>query len=84
MNAAIEVTDLVEGPFVIVVTDPQQPQDRDYPIVVAPSGGFPDKEAALRYIETYAGRKTPYLGLKFQVSPLRTQDSFNRFCSWED
>ena len=83
-NTPIEVTDFIEGPFVIVVTDPQQPGDRDYPMVIAPPGGFQDKETAVRFIETFAARKTPYLGLKFQVSGLRTPDSFVRYCSWEE
>jgi len=84
MSANVEVTNVFNGPFVIIVTDLEQPEDPDYPMVVAPPGGFPNKEEALRYIETYAKRKVPYLGLKFRVTPLCTLESFHVFCSWED
>ena len=72
------------GPFVILVTDPKHPADIAYPKVVSPSGGYPTKEAALAYIELFAKRKESYLGLHFRVVSLDTEDSFGRFCSWED
>lgn len=72
------------GPFVIVITDPSNPEDDAYPMVVSPSGGYPTKEAALAYIEFFAQRKEPYLGLHFRVVALDTEESFAGFCSWED
>lgn len=71
------------GPFVIVITDPKQ-EDDAFPMVVSPSGGYPTKEAALAYIDFFAKRKEPYLGLHFSVISLDTEGSFARFCSWED
>lgn len=73
-----------EGPFVVIVTDPSDPEDKDYPFVVAPDGGFPTREAAEQWVDLYKGRKEPYVGLHFIVTVLRSQESFMRFCSWED
>lgn len=79
------VTGFVDGPFLIVVTDPNNPLDECYPIVVAPEGGYKTKEEAILYIErNFAHRKVPYLALKFTVAPIRSEDSFGVFCSWED
>ena len=81
----IRITSFLRGPYMIVVTDPQNPNDEAYPAVVAPEGGYETKEAAVEYIQqNYLNRKTPYLGLHFNVAPFRTETSFGHFCSWED
>lgn len=81
----VSVTDYLHGPFEIVVTDPSNPLDKTYPMVVAPDGGYPTKEAALEYIEKhFAHRKTPYLDLHFSVAQRSSEQSFIAYCSWED
>lgn len=84
LSKNVEVTDLIHGPFCIVVTDPGRPDDKDYPMVVAPEGGFKTTEEALQYIDRFAKRKEPYLGMHFRIEQLCTPDSFIRYCSWED
>jgi hypothetical protein len=79
------VTGFIHGPFAVVVTNPVDPKDEAYPIVVCPKGGFETTGEAVKYIEkNYANRKEPYLGLTFAVAPLWSQNNFNGFCSWED
>lgn len=84
MKPGMTVTDYVEGPFVVIVTDPDKLDHLAFPQVMAPLGGYPDKESAMRDIDSFAARKTPYLGLHFSIVPMRTPESFGRFCSWED
>jgi hypothetical protein len=84
MNENVRVTDFVNGPFVIVVTDPTKPDDLSYPMVIAPDGGFADKEAAQGYIDDFARRKEPYLGLHVAIAQLSSLSSFIKFCSWEE
>jgi hypothetical protein len=82
--SGFQVTNLIHGPFCIVVTNPQSNDDADYPVVVAPEGGFKTKDEARGYIEKhFAHRKEPYLGLFFKVQQLSSGDDFIRFCSWE-
>jgi hypothetical protein len=79
------VTGFLHGPFVIVVTNPSDPNDDAYPIVVCPDKGFETSGEAVKYIEKhYANRKKPYLGLNFAISPMWGQNTFGGFCSWED
>jgi hypothetical protein len=81
----LRVTGFVHGPFAIVVTNPSNPQDNAYPIVVCPEGGFKTTGEAVLYIQKdYANRKEPYLGLTFAVAPMWLQNTFDGFCSWED
>ena len=85
LNANVRITQFnAPGPFVIVVTDPEHPADLAYPIVVSPPGGYPTKEDALAYIDHFAKREEPYLGLTFSVVAIDTEHSFGIFCSWED
>jgi len=81
----LTVTDLIHGPFCLVVTDTKHTDDGEYPMVVAPEGGFQTKEEALRYVEQhFAHRKEPYLGLAFKVRQMTSTPDFIRYCSWED
>jgi hypothetical protein len=81
----LSVTCFEAGPFMIVVTDPAQPDDAAYPMVIAPEGGYATKEAAIAYIDRcFANRATPYLGLHFAVAQLDGERDFVQFCSWED
>lgn len=83
--SGFSVTDLIHGPFCLVVTDPRHADDAEYPMVVAPEGGFKTKDEARKYIEDhFAHRKEPYLGLFFKVQQISTGADFIRFCSWED
>lgn len=84
LSKNVSITDYIHGPFCIVVNDLARPDDNDYPLVVSPEGGYKSKEEALQYIERFAHRKEPYLGLHFRIEQLGTPDSFTRFCSWED
>jgi hypothetical protein len=85
VNDNVSVTTFVNGPFMIVATDPQGPSDGAYPMVVAPPGGYATKDAALAYIDRcFAKRATPYLGMHFAVVRLNTEREFVQFCSWED
>jgi hypothetical protein len=83
-NKNVSVTDLIHGPFAVVVTDPQHPDDDQYPMVVSPLGGYATKEKALELVESFANTKVPYLGLHFHVTQLSSPSSFVAFCSWED
>lgn len=80
----VTITDLIHGPFVIVVSSLEDPNDDAYPMVVSPPGGYPTKEAALEYIERFGRRKTPYLGLHFAVVKIQREPDLIVFCSWED
>jgi len=85
LSPNVWVTGFIYGPFAIVVTNPLQPKDDAYPLIVCPEGGFQTADEALLYIEkNYANRKEPYLGLTFSVSPMWSQNNFDGFCSWED
>ena len=85
MNEHVRVTDYVHGPFAIVVTDPARPDDADYPMIVAPEGGFATKEAAIDYLDKLvAKRKVPYLGLHYVITQVTSPSGFMRYCSWED
>lgn len=47
----ITETSYIHGPFVLIVTNQQSPEDPSYPMVVEPTDGFPSKEAARKYAE---------------------------------
>jgi hypothetical protein len=79
----VSVTLFEKGPFTIVVTQPGFEQDEAFPMVVAPPGGFDTKEAALAYVDAFAKRPEPYLGMHFNIVQLETPDAFGVFCSWE-
>lgn len=84
-NKNIKKTEYIQGPFVIVVTVPDTPDDEAFPVVVAPPAGFSRIEQAEEYIESnFATRKEPYLGCHFEIVPFRSLGSFVKFCSWED
>lgn len=74
------VTNMVQGPFVLVVTWSigTDPPDHDFPMVVGPEGGFATKEAALEVAKQYEDDDL------FQccVAPLRDPGSLKRFMSW--
>jgi hypothetical protein len=78
----VVVKDDVHGPFVIVVRDLKNPDDRDYPMVVAPERGFLTKGDALTYLEKFKKGEDPYLGLHFTITQMTTPTSFNIYCSW--
>lgn len=85
--AQLPSTNLIQGPFVIIVTDPRRPDDDVFQVI----GGFgPEdksfatKEEAQSVIDEYARRAEPYLGLDFRIAGLRDAASFKVFCSWED
>lgn len=81
-NQYVKITDYITGPFVIVVT---VPDDDAFPMVISPPDGFKTREEALEYINIhFANRKEPYLGCHFSIAPLRTPSSFIIFCSWEE
>ena len=82
-SSHVTICDFIHGPFVIVITDPNNPSDAMYPIVVSPSGGYKTKEEALGYIEVFAKREKPYLGLHFAIAQLQDEQSFGAYCSWE-
>jgi hypothetical protein len=78
----IRVTEFIHGPFVIYVSSDS---DSEITQVVSPPGGFPGTAEALTYIEReFANRKTPYLGMRFDIVQIVTPHEFNAFCSWEE
>ena len=78
----VQVTEMVHGPFAILV---DQEGDDDSPFLVVPeSGSFATKAAAIDYLRSVIqGSPEPFLGgLKFKVLQLSTQASFKAWCSW--
>jgi hypothetical protein len=70
--------------FAIIVTDPENPEDAAFPLVISPPNGYNSKEEAIAYIENFTNRKIPYLGLHFNTVTINSENSFGLFCSWED
>lgn len=77
----VSVTDVIAGPFTIVVTDPACPGDDAYPITLGP---YETKAAALQFIDRFRTRATPYMGLHFAVANHMSESGLVVFCSWED
>jgi hypothetical protein len=85
-NDNITVTDFNLGPFCVVVTDPNNPNDDAFPYVITMGiAECYDTAAIVRWIEdNFAKRAVPYLGLRLSIVPERTPRDFVGFCSWED
>lgn len=84
-NLNVIITEFLNGPFEIVVTNPESPNDKAFPIVISPDGVYQTSEQAVQYVEKhFANRKTPYLDLQFYVVSKFNEREFIEFCSWEE
>lgn len=83
INDNVTVTDFKNGPYTIIVTDYSGDGPKEaFPMLVVPNEPYKTREEARAFIDQFEKHDPPYLGLHFEVAPLRTEDSFGTFISW--
>jgi hypothetical protein len=75
---SIRNTGHTHGPFVAVITDPKNPEDPDYPMVVMPENGFQSVDEIL----AWWGRMKEGEGLDLTITNIKSLSSFKAFMSW--
>jgi hypothetical protein len=84
MTEQIKTTDMVHGPFVVMVKDTRDLKNEDHQ-VISPLEGFPTKEAALEFCTYWAKQELKEYkeaALAFEVLPWRDPVSFMKYMSW--
>lgn len=80
-NKNVTITSFINGPYALVVSKPDAPDDEQYPMVISPPDGFVTTQDAVDFATRFTGRN---LGLFFNVAAFRDMDSFIGYCSWEE